>query len=418
MSTRDKVDGILREIGTDASSTDSMKSGKNVNEIVSKLLDRPVNSGVGTQDGLVFSHMQQNAKMEYYKPLQSNRKFIGYWIVLIKRVFRKLLANIFIPAFESQSNFNADTVSMLDDIQKTLGRLNVKTNDFESRIASNTAEIDTNAAEITSIKLETNDYKKAHEQKHDSLELAFFRAVNNTDRKTPAASKTEPLEELAELDYFDLENRFRGSRESVIRGLEHYLHFLKDRRNVVDLGCGRGEFLELLQESKINALGIDISQEFVDYCNFKGLKALHGDAVEYIASLGDDSVDAITGVHIAEHLSSKQLLQLCRLSYKKLINGGMLILETPNPTSLSMFMNAFYVDPTHNKPVHPQYLRYIAEKGGFSKVDIIYTEGSKSGYRLPLLDVPASNVGSFNDGINLLSDVIFGSQDYAIVAVK
>jgi 2-polyprenyl-3-methyl-5-hydroxy-6-metoxy-1,4-benzoquinol methylase len=221
------------------------------------------------------------------------------------------------------------------------------------------------------------------------------------------------------IDYFEFENNFRGSRQDIKERQGAYLKYFEEGQTVVDIGCGRGEFLELLDENGVQTTGVDSYQEFVRFCKFKGLNAVCEDAIAYVANMEDASVDGITGFQIAEHLTTLQLVTLCNRAYNKLKPGGHFILETPNPTCLSMFTNNFYLDPSHEKPIHPQTLHYFLGKAGFKKVDIVFTEESKENYHLPLLDVAnCNNLAEFNDGINLLSDLVFGSQDYAIVATK
>ena len=94
------------------------------------------------------------------------------------------------------------------------------------------------------------------------------------------------------------------------------------------------------------------------------------------------------------------------------------MIETPNPTCVSTYLNSFYLDPTHNNPIHPKTLKFFLQQAGFSNIKIVFNEQSRIPYRLPLLEVENANLAEFNDGINFLSDVIFGCQDYAIIAEK
>jgi O-antigen chain-terminating methyltransferase len=107
-------------------------------------------------------------------------------------------------------------------------------------------------------------------------------------------------------------------------------------------------------------------------------------------------------------------------SYKKLKSGAYLIAETPNPTMLSTFTNAFYIDPSHIKPIHPETMKFLLQYYGFKEINIKYCEESKINYQLPLLigDQHIKNLKEFNDGINLLSSILFGYQDYAIIGKK
>jgi O-antigen chain-terminating methyltransferase len=221
------------------------------------------------------------------------------------------------------------------------------------------------------------------------------------------------------IDYFVFENHFRGSRKHIIKAMEQYVRYFMGRKQIIDLGCGRGEFLELLKQNQIDAIGIDIYPEFVDYCRMKGLNVLMDDAIAYVANLPDDSVDGLFASQLAEHLETEQLVLLCNAAYRKLQPGCCFILETPNPTSLAIYTNAFYVDPTHVKPIHPKTLEYFLRQAGFGHTEILFTEQSKPDYRFPLLDGEyIKNLSQFNDGVNALSDILFGSQDYAIIARK
>ena len=244
--------------------------------------------------------------------------------------------------------------------------------------------------------------------------------INETDiNSVKQTHKVNDQNTYQSIDYFDFENHFRGIRQNIKDSQRDYLKYFKDKKNVLDLGCGRGEFLELLKESNINAIGVDLYKDFVDYCNFKNLKAINDDIIRYLEDLNDESIDGIMCSQVVEHLTTDQILSLCNLTYKKLQSNSYIIIETPNPTSLSIYTNWFYVDPSHIKPIHPKTLEYFLKKAGFNDIQVVYTEQSKVGYRLPLLDSQnINNISDFNDGINLLSDIIFGSQDYAIIARK
>ncbi len=220
-----------------------------------------------------------------------------------------------------------------------------------------------------------------------------------------------------DIDYFDFENHFRGSIDSVKKSQEFYLKFFSGKKKVVDVGCGRGEFLLLMQENGITAEGVDIYEPYTDYCNMKGLKATCGDGSEFLAKT--EGVDGIFVGQVVEHLKPYQIIQLCNTAYEHLENGGCIVIETPNPTSLSIYTNAFYIDPSHIKPVHPLTMQYYLEKAGFTNIEIIFTENSRPPFRIPALKCEsAENTEEFNAAMKQVSDMIFGSQDYAIVAIK
>lgn len=219
------------------------------------------------------------------------------------------------------------------------------------------------------------------------------------------------------IDYGTFENHFRGSRELILERQKEYLTYFAGKKCVVDLGCGRGEFLELMKQNEIPAVGVDLYQPFVEECISMGFDVWHQDAIEYLRNC--DPVDGIFASQLAEHLQIVQLLELCRLAYQKLKDGGCLILETPNPMSLSIFTHSFYIDPSHNKPVHPLTLQYYLQLAGFEKTEILYTENSKFPVRIPALTGDqVENLEAFNDSMKEVNNYLFGSMDYAIIATK
>jgi len=219
------------------------------------------------------------------------------------------------------------------------------------------------------------------------------------------------------IDYGTFENHFRGSRELILERQKEYLPYFAGKKCVVDLGCGRGEFLELMKQNGIPAVGVDLYQPFVEECVSMGFDVRRQDAVEYLRNC--DPVDGIFAAQLVEHLLIVQLLELCRLAYQKLKDGGCLILETPNPMSLSIFTHSFYIDPSHNKPVHPLTLQYYLQLAGFEKTEILYTENSKFPVRIPALTGDqVENLEAFNDSMKQVDNYLFGSMDYAIIATK
>lgn len=218
------------------------------------------------------------------------------------------------------------------------------------------------------------------------------------------------------IDYLDFENEFRGSAELIKQRQKQYIPYFKGKKNVLDIGCGRGEFLELMKEENINATGVDTYEDFVSLCRIKGFEAVKADGLEYLSNCS--LVDGIFLGQVVEHLKLNEIINLCNLAYQKLEAGGCIILETPNPQSLSTFTNSFYMDPSHEKPVHPYSLRYYLKKAGFNDIKIIYTEESKGAGIVSLLDSSASNIDEFNASLKRVSDILFGSQDYATIAIK
>lgn len=220
-----------------------------------------------------------------------------------------------------------------------------------------------------------------------------------------------------EIDYFDFENHFRGPRDLVKNRQKQYIQYYERKKNVLDFGCGRGEFLELLQENGIGAVGIDTYGEFVEYCKLKELNAICGNGLDFLRNV--KTLDGIFLGQVVEHLAIEHIIELCELAYEKLIDGSFLIIETPNPKVLGIYANAFYMDPSHVKPVHPLTMQYLLEKAGFKKIKILYTPESRLPVKIPELSGEhINNVSEFNQAMQEIAEILFGSQDYAIIAQR
>ena len=194
-------------------------------------------------------------------------------------------------------------------------------------------------------------------------------------------------------------------------------YFRKSDKPVLDVGCGRGEFLRLMKNHGIQAFGVDLYPEYVVEGELNGLDIRQGDAIQFLK----DSTQSFAGIfasQVIEHISFEQLQILCQSAYEKLEDGAYLILETPNPTCLSMFTSSFYIDPTHNKPIHPLTLEYILHEVGFQEVHIVYTQASRQ-QALPLIKGDGiQNLDEVNAAITRVSDMLYGSLDYAVIAKK
>ena len=177
--------------------------------------------------------------------------------------------------------------------------------------------------------------------------------------------------EKSQLNYFTFEEHFRGSRKSIKERQCRYLPFFEHCSNVLDIGCGRGEFLELLKEHDIGGFGIDKNKDMVEYCVSKGLDAKRTDALEYLNTLEDTVLDGIFSDQVIEHLHPDYLIRLLHFAYQKLKSGSHIVLGTVNILNHRGLAN-FFVDPTHISPIHPEYLKYCLEDTGFHDIQIIY----------------------------------------------
>jgi 2-polyprenyl-3-methyl-5-hydroxy-6-metoxy-1,4-benzoquinol methylase len=221
-----------------------------------------------------------------------------------------------------------------------------------------------------------------------------------------------------EFDYAGLEDRFRGTEDDIKERQRIYVPYFEGRENILDLGSGRGEFLELLRESGITARGLDVDLDMILLARDKGLDVVLEDAFTYLEPLPDDSVGGIFAAQIIEHLHPRRIIELVKLCYRKLARGAPLILETPNPSCLLVFAESFYKDPTHVQPIHADMMHFLFESIGFCQVELKFTCPVDPSKRVPSLQAPGTDVEQFNQGIERLNALLFGFQDYAVIGHK
>ena len=214
--------------------------------------------------------------------------------------------------------------------------------------------------------------------------------------------------------YYRFEDYFRGSRELIKERLRMYLPFIEYSKRLIniqkalDLGCGRGEWLELLKEASVTGYGIDLNAQMIRQCKKMGLEVIEAGAVNHLKSLSDDSLDIVTGFHIIEHLEFEDALTLFSHSLRVLKPGGLIIFETPNPENLTVGACSFYLDPTHRNPIPPAVLQFIAEYVGYDQVSIVRLQPNL----IPDTPELRSEFGPHID------NMFFGATDYAVVACK
>ena len=176
--------------------------------------------------------------------------------------------------------------------------------------------------------------------------------------------------------YLSFEDYFRGSEDEIRDRQRAYLALLNGRGPVLDIGCGRGEFLDLLREAGIEATGVDIDPAMVQHCRAKGLENVQvGDAVGYLDGLRDHSLGTVFAAQLIEHLPYSELVRFVRAARHKLVPGGLLVVETVNPHAAQALKN-FWIDPTHRHPLFPETVIALCGLTGFAGAYIWHPQGS------------------------------------------
>jgi SAM-dependent methyltransferase len=212
--------------------------------------------------------------------------------------------------------------------------------------------------------------------------------------------------------YMALEDRFRGIRTEIQDRLRFYLPLLEKNRigdqrmPILDLGCGRGEWLEILAEANLDAYGVDTNRIFIAQCMEKGLRVTEEDALQHLRSLPDSRLGAVTGFHIIEHLPLDVLIKLIDETVRVLKPGGLAIFETPNPQNVLVGSHNFYIDPTHRHPIPCLTAQFLLEARGLCDVEILQLHPYPESFNVP--DGGMELARRFNA-------YFYGPQDYAVI---
>jgi SAM-dependent methyltransferase len=251
--------------------------------------------------------------------------------------------------------------------------------------------------------------------------LRTLQAQAATPAPGPARAGAGPVPAApssALFDYVGFERRFRGDPEAVAAALaERYLDLLVANPPVVDIGCGRAELVEMLARRGVEAIGVDTDPSMVAEARDRGLDVRQVDGNSFLRGREPGSLGAIIATHLVEHLEFADLVELLELAATRLRPGGVLIAETPNPTSLVVLGNSFILDPTHLRPLHPSLLTFLCEGAGFRDVRLRF-HAPASDYHLPMIDEPDAPPWTkrINEAFAKLNQVLFGPQEYALIA--
>jgi SAM-dependent methyltransferase len=237
--------------------------------------------------------------------------------------------------------------------------------------------------------------------------------VTRTHEPSHAASSS--VETLSH-KYVGFEDAFRGSSEDIQRQLRDYIPVFAGASDVLDIGCGRGEFLALLRASGITARGIDLNDAMVAVCREKGFEATKADALSYLRGVPPGSLGGLFAAQVVEHLEPAYLTRLLEAAFEALRSGAPIVLETINPACWFAFFESYIRDITHVRPLHPDTLKFLLIASGFQQIEIRYRAPYPEHEKLQPLPVSAAlgdSIDTINANVEKINRLLFTHLDYA-----
>jgi SAM-dependent methyltransferase len=314
-----------------------------------------------------------------------------------------------------------------DEVQRHLEALLARERRNDTAVRALAAQQDELRSALSVVQQAAHSLKREIERL--SVVSPKFQIPNpKSDESNPESRIPSPDSQFADEDshkYVGFEDQFRGSPDEIRRRVEEYLPIFEKTNGVLDVGCGRGEFLELLRDGGVTARGIDINPAMVEVCRGKGLQAETGDALAYLRELPDGSLGGLFAAQVVEHLEPRYLMRLLDAAFDKLRPGAPIVLETINPACWFAFFESYIRDLTHVRPVHPDTLKYLLVATGFQHVDISYRAPYPDADKLQTLAQGRGAATSLDDMIETLNAnvekinrLLFTYLDYAAIGVR
>ena len=427
--------------------SDVSDKGTNVDDVMRKIKEsikirQAVNASTKTEDtsdseikGDALHETENRKEWEYINSnwniqnndyfISSHRRILGKPLIKGRELVHGEVRRYIDPSLWKQGEFNSCIVRILNGISERLGRVDDRIAQSQSAISD---QVNDRIAQSQS-----KVYSDIDEQVR-SVILAMNKDIENRawlagilEEKIAKSKEMRSdemlLSQVTGLNYFIFEDGFRGSRNDTKAKQLKFVKYFEGCKNVLDIGCGRGEFLELLKDNGISGHGIDIDEDMVRYCRSRDLNVKKLDAVSYLNQLEDKSLDGIFIDQVVEHLDPDYLIKMIDLCYKKMLFGAYIIMETVNPLSLLSLAN-FYMDMSHKRPVHPETLKFLMSAAGFRETVAQFYEPAVEDGRLRYIDADelAEKERSLADIINrntdMLNNMIFGPRDYAAIGKK
>jgi O-antigen chain-terminating methyltransferase len=334
-----------------------------------------------------------------YRPRASRHE----WLL---RLVRRLVRRATEPDAERQKNYNVALLDLLGDLRgdvaavrrDLLAHVDALQKDIAAAMATESARL----RELVITAAKRNDALiAALDQKIETV------AVRVRDSVNPVVPATAP-----DVLYRRIEDALRGGEAEVRTSVEPYVRLAADHQPVLDVGCGRGEFLAACREANVTARGVDTNERSVSDLRERGFEVSLAGVPECFASIADGSLGSVLAMHVVEHLPADALFALFRESARVLRRGGLLMIETPNAESLAVSATDFWRDPTHIAPRHVAALTVLAREHGFSIEEARAVHELPEGARIP---IQPDDPPELQRVIHAVNDRLFAPPDLRLI---
>jgi SAM-dependent methyltransferase len=326
---------------------------------------------------------------------------------------RRVLARLLGP----QETFNSELVQLVNTLAPILSSLE-QVERYREALAARERRMETAFDQLRAEQQELRTAVAVLRQSNHDL----TRERSNTRRGEPSGSParttttttTETSSEALSAKYVGFEDQFRGAPEEIAARQREYVEIFAGASDVLDIGCGRGEFLALLKERGVQARGIDVNDSMVEVCLQKGLDASKADALGYLRAQPAGSLGGLLAAQVVEHLDPAYLTNLLDAAYAALRPGAPIVLETINPACWFAFFESYVRDITHVRPLHPDTLKFLLQASGFGGVEIRYQAPYPEHHKLQRVPPALGDAAeTLNANVDKLNALMFTYLDYA-----
>jgi 2-polyprenyl-3-methyl-5-hydroxy-6-metoxy-1,4-benzoquinol methylase len=351
----------------------------------------------------------------------------------VKRVIRKATAWYVEPRWSAQHEVDAELARFASDAVLASRRIFTELRDARQEIDTLVRDLDRARNTIAEARaalqrqaVQTAAATSALDQlmtRDAELERLVIGRASTDEVTTLREQTTQLMERLgvssahgASFDYVAFEDRFRGSSDDLAQAQRDYVTKFPPASEpgaIVDIGCGRGEMVEVLRQAGHDALGVDTDANMVALCQRKGLPVELASGTDWLEAARTDSLKGVFCAQVVEHLITPELERFLRASFKALRHGGVLVVETINPRSLHALANHFFADLSHVRPIHPETLRFMCEQAGFAEAALVERSPHPA-----LAEAAALPESATAEMVRELVGTVYGMQDYFIVATK